>query len=275
MISHRTHRNQRLSRSYRGHRSQRIAARRKKAEEPVAPGIALFNDAIAIWEFGADTGAIGTDKKGVNNASNVVGLQKKSSNSGIDTLALGTTHTVGNQVAYLAIPSTNLDLAGKSFSLAALINLENKTGQPGDFNFYAKHKFNDGERTLAFYHGDLGSERFRFLTGNLINQFNLLQGSPFTDNQWHLLIAEFDFVANLKFLWFDNNLVGSQIITVSIVDDLSDDTYIFGNETSTGVFEPISPLGLIQYVARWDRILTQVERDYLWNDGNFRYIPSP
>jgi hypothetical protein len=244
----------------------------------------LYVDLIAGWEFGANSGVIGADIKGVHNATGTNSVIRTTDNpSSIDTQSLTYTEAYS---AYIQIPyHVNLRVDNTSFTIAALFRFGGIANTSG-YQFiplFAKDMFQSGLRSFILaLERDSSANPSVFIQIFNNNSNNTFIQRFFNDSNWHLVIAEYEYVpivSNTRLrLYFDNILFQETTPTFFI----SDNSYDYGLVTRFNTTSIPSSANApwitinhnLQYIYRWNRLLTQPEKDYLWNNGNFRYLSA-
>lgn len=248
-------------------------------------GSQLYSDLIAGWEFGANSGSIGTDIKNVHNATYINRVTKENI-SAIESQSLGFT---GSNASIVIPYNPLLNFQGKSFSLITLFKYKAiYLSSDQQFNsFFSKDFQNANKRTFRFdsytYNGEIwlyfaigdGGNHPRFF-------YNAIYKS-ITDTDWHLLIGEYKYdstLANTKIRLYLDNLLLQEKTPEYFLGDNTDFYSLASRHLTATPSSAITPNFITystnqQYLYILHRETTQEERDYLWNNGLFTYLPKP
>jgi hypothetical protein len=91
-------------------------------------------------------------------------------------------------------------------------------------------------------------------------------------NTWYLFISKYN-ANNLTVTGKLNNVLSStETFSASPPSPFNIHFYIGARRNENLVFDNFTFQGRLQYIYRWNRLTTNAEDDYLWNNGNFRFL---
>lgn len=91
-------------------------------------------------------------------------------------------------------------------------------------------------------------------------------------NTWYLFISKYN-AGNLTVTGKLNNvLTSTETFSASPPSPFNIPFYIGARRNESLVFDSFIFRGMLQYIYRWNRLTTNAEDDYLWNNGNFRFL---
>lgn len=172
---------------------------------------------------------------------------------------------------YSAPSSTETQFGNKDWSVALLFksNFTNPSGYFYDIQL-ACDQFNSGRREFSlgtFRDGSTFALQPVLGVGIGGTQQNTI--ISFFNNTWSLLIL--NHIASTKTLnSYLNNVLA--VFNYTITLGVSGDQLVFGARNTGSGFDGFCTSTLIQYLYKWDRVLTSTERDYLYNSGAFRFV---
>jgi hypothetical protein len=189
----------------------------------------------------------------------------------LDSHSLGNLNTSG----CLFLPySNNTSFGNKSFTLAMLFKFTLSANVGYLFNaLVAKDQYQSSQREFLLYLQKSSILEICYLLGQgNSNQITVdTEVTGFNFSAWHLVILEYDLAANISRLYLDNNLIKSH--TPSFTLGTYNSPLFLGNRRiNNSEFDSYANWTNIQYIYKWDRVLLQSEKDYLYNSGSFRFL---
>lgn len=254
---------------------------RKKKNQISPIGQQLYDDAVAIWEFKSSSGTIGTDRKGDYSASSFANVVKTNNNLFQDETTLKRAESGDGHVI---IPySAQFNHQGKSFTYACLFFPTTLQSGYNNWFLFGKDLFQSGHRTISLALNGVPNDFYtiRFLLGNGTNFneviFNITSNEL---NSWNLAICEYYYdsnnMANCKQRLYVNNTLIAESTPSFFIGEANTSNFCLANTIINNGGQVDLTYGTrshqIGYIARWDKTLNTEEKDYLNNNGNFRFI---
>jgi hypothetical protein len=178
-----------------------------------------------------------------------------------------------NGTQFNAPVTSNTQFGNKSFSVAFLVNnlLPDNSSYTFSMLFAADH-FDSGQRegAISLYKPSLSNWGVSLDFGDGSSALPLRMSASMSYNLWTLIILNHNVLTKTGTLYLNNALVS----TVSYTSTLGTSSYTrnFGyRHTGSGISGDFSACKC-QFFYKWDRELTSIERDWLYNNGNFRFL---
>jgi hypothetical protein len=189
--------------------------------------------------------------------------------------SVGLLDTVGlncSNSSYLTCSNTSENRFGaKDWSIAFLFYVALKWTGIYTYNvLFANEQFENGRRVIsaAVVQPSLGTYTLECLVNYpiLVSRMNLA-----SNNSWYLAVANHDNTAKTLTTYVSNALAQTSTYTGSLSDN-SDPFYI-GTRNNPPIDNSIN-YSRLQYIYKWDRVLTSPERDWLYNSGGYRFLSN-
>jgi hypothetical protein len=223
---------------------------------------------------------ITSDLSGNNSHATVIGSPSLLTGGFIDNLCL---QNMGSNGA-LQIPYNNFTSTGdKSFSIAVLFRwtytgtsvtgrqifcADQFASSQREFSLSIEYGFSSPNYTLALFLSDQST------TTNIGHP---VSPSSFASRSWHLAVAMFNEVENRILMYFDGSIISSYASSPNVLlyrpNNINIPRFIGSRRINSNTFESDVPSDVFfQYLYKWDRLLTTNELDFLWNNGDLRFL---